>query len=58
MAVAIWDHKPDPAELLERRLARGWTPMPTATTEGEVILGYAACLVNRSPIREGTPSPR
>jgi hypothetical protein len=46
MAVAIWDHEPTPAELLGRRLARGWRPLPTATRAGDVVLGYAACLVN------------
>jgi hypothetical protein len=50
MAVAIWDHGPDAGELLEARLARGWKPTPTATCEGEVVLGYAACLrVARGP---------
>lgn len=43
MAVAIWDHRPTPPELLERRLARGWRPTPTATVDGDVVLGYAAC---------------
>jgi hypothetical protein len=44
-AVAVWDHLPSAAELLDARLARGWTPTPTATREGDKILGYAACLV-------------
>ncbi len=43
MAVAIWDHRPSPHELLERRLGRGWRPTPTATIDGDVVLGYAAC---------------
>jgi hypothetical protein len=43
MAVAIWDHWPSPQQLLDRRLQRGWRPTPTATVEGDVILGYAAC---------------
>ncbi len=47
MAVAIWDHQPTPGELLERRLERGWRPTPTATVEGDVILGYAACTSGR-----------
>jgi mRNA-degrading endonuclease YafQ of YafQ-DinJ toxin-antitoxin module len=41
MAVAIWDHHPAPRELLDRRLQRGWRPTPTATVDGDVILGYA-----------------
>ena len=43
MAVAIWDHQPTPSELLERRLAHGWRPTATATVDGNVVLGYAAC---------------
>ncbi|MDI1481606.1 hypothetical protein [Polyangium sp. y55x31] len=46
-AVAVWDHKPTAAEMLEARLARGWTPTPTATRDGPVVLGYAACAVSR-----------
>jgi hypothetical protein len=42
MAVAIWNHRPSPQELLDRRLERGWRPTPTATVEGDIILGYAA----------------
>jgi hypothetical protein len=45
MAVAIFDHQPSPGELLERRIERGWRPTPTATRDGNVILGYAACRV-------------
>jgi hypothetical protein len=44
MAVAIWDHRPEPSELLDRRVARGWRPEPTRTRQGDVVLGYAACL--------------
>jgi hypothetical protein len=47
MAVAIWEHRPTPNELLDRRLAGGWRPTPTATVEGDVILGYAACSSGR-----------
>ena len=43
-AVAVWDHRPSPEELLQARLQRGWQPTPTETREGIVILGYAACL--------------
>jgi hypothetical protein len=50
MAVAVWDHWPSPQELLDRRLERGWRPTPTATVEGDVILGYAACTSGRFDI--------
>lgn len=43
MAVAIWDHRPTARELLDARLADGWTPTPTATQDGPEVLGYAAC---------------
>jgi hypothetical protein len=42
MAVAIWDHEPCADELLARRLERGWKPTPTATIDGDVVLGFAA----------------
>lgn len=45
MAVAIWDHRPTAAEILERRLQSGWKPTPSALKEGERVLGYAACAV-------------
>ncbi|NUQ78813.1 MAG: hypothetical protein HUU21_35250 [Polyangiaceae bacterium] len=47
-AVAVWDHQPTRAELLKARLEQGWSPTPTATKDGPVILGYAACLVDRA----------
>lgn len=40
----VWDHQPSAAELLERRLATGWTPTPSPVQGGPRILGYAACL--------------
>ena len=43
-AVAVWDHRPTAQELLAARVAAGWQPTPTATRDGDVILGYAACL--------------
>ena len=43
-AVAVFDHVPGAAELLERRLARGWRPTPSALKDGERVLGYAACV--------------
>jgi hypothetical protein len=51
MAVAIWNHRPTPNELLDRRLAGGWRPTPTATVEGDIILGYAACSSGRLDVR-------
>jgi hypothetical protein len=53
MAVAIWDHQPSPGELLDHRLERGWRPTPTATVEGDVILGYAACTSGRLDVLGG-----
>jgi hypothetical protein len=46
-AVAVWDHRPAREELLKARIDQGWSPTPTATRDGPVILGYAACLVSR-----------
>ena len=43
-AVAVWDHAPSDAELLAARVAEGWEPTPTATREGDVVLGCAACM--------------
>jgi hypothetical protein len=48
MAVAIWDHCPAETELLDARLANGWRPRPTRTRDGDVVLGYAACLTARA----------
>jgi hypothetical protein len=47
MAVAIWDHWPSADELLRGRMERGWRPTPTATIDGDVVLGYAACASGR-----------
>jgi hypothetical protein len=38
----VWDHRPSADELLDDRLARGWTPTATATVEGPKILGHAS----------------
>ncbi|WP_161967344.1 hypothetical protein [Fimbriiglobus ruber] len=46
-AVAVWDHRPTPDELLDARLARGWEATTTATVNGDIILGHAACRVPR-----------
>ena len=40
--VSTWDHEPSADELLARRLERGWKPTPTATRDGDVVLGFAA----------------
>jgi len=53
MAVAIWDHQPSPQELLDRRLERGWRPTPTATVDGHIILGFAACTSGRFNVAGG-----
>jgi hypothetical protein len=42
-AVAVWDHAPTADELLDARLASGWTPTATAMRDGDRILGHAAC---------------
>jgi hypothetical protein len=44
-AVAVFDHRPTAAELLSRRLERGWRPTPSALKDGARVLGYAACVV-------------
>ena len=45
-AVAVWETKPTPRELLDARLARGWRPMASALKDGERVLGFAACVVS------------
>jgi hypothetical protein len=44
-AVAVWDELPSAEQLLNARVGRGWVPTTTATKDGNVILGYAACRV-------------
>ncbi|MBL8715355.1 MAG: hypothetical protein JNL79_05135 [Myxococcales bacterium] len=44
-AVAVWDHRPTPQELLETRLAAGWVPTPTGTRSGAQVLGFAGCVL-------------
>jgi hypothetical protein len=44
-AVSVWDHQPTEEELLDARLATGWSPTPTSTVDGPKVLGYAACRV-------------
>ncbi|HKW50052.1 MAG TPA: hypothetical protein VJN70_21510 [Gemmatimonadaceae bacterium] len=50
-AVAVWDHDPLPSELLDSRLARGWTPTPSRLKGGDRVLGYAGCVVTSAPHR-------
>jgi hypothetical protein len=38
----VWDHVPNADALLDARLERGWEPTPTATRDGDVIMGHAA----------------
>jgi hypothetical protein len=44
-AVAVFDHQPSAARMLEARLERGWRPTPSRLRAGERVLGYAACAV-------------
>ena len=57
-AVSVWDHEPSADELLARRLERGWTPTPTATRDGDVVLGFAAKVADRNRRRGATPRSR
>jgi hypothetical protein len=41
--VSVWDHRPDPAELLDLRLSIGWLPTASPLKDGDIVLGYAAC---------------
>jgi hypothetical protein len=43
----VWDHRPTAEELLAARLAAGWTPTPTATRDGDQVLGFAACAIRK-----------
>jgi len=49
-AVAVWNHRPAAAELLEARLAAGWKPMATELKSGSTVLGYAACVFNNPSV--------
>ncbi len=51
MAVAICNEEPNERSLLDARLARGWTPTPTATVNGPEVLGYAACALSPNSLR-------
>lgn len=43
-AVAVWDHKPTPRELLAARVREGWRPTASGLKRGATVLGYAACI--------------
>jgi hypothetical protein len=40
----VWDHRPDADELLAAHVTAGWTPTPTSTVDGDVVLGHACTL--------------
>jgi hypothetical protein len=42
-AVAVWQHRPTADELLEYRLADGWTATPSEMVDGMRVLGHASC---------------
>jgi hypothetical protein len=44
----VWDRDPDEDALLDARVEAGWTPDATATVDGDVILGHAACRFPRA----------
>jgi len=50
-AVAVFDHRPTPRELLERRLERGWRPTVSRLRSGERVEGYAACVFEDPGLR-------
>jgi len=39
----VWDRRPSKQDLLDARLAKGWTPTATSLKDGDRVLGYAAC---------------
>jgi len=43
----VWDHRPSADELLAARVAAGWTPTPTSTVDGDVVMGHACKLPPR-----------
>ena len=50
-AVAVFDHRPEARELLERRLERGWQPTVSRLRTGERVEGYAACVFEDPALR-------
>lgn len=51
-AVAVWQRRPSPRDLLDARLAGGWRPTPTALKEGNRVLGYAACVFEDAELKK------
>jgi hypothetical protein len=45
----VWPKDPDADALLDARIADGWTPTPTATVDGDVIMGHACTRFGRCP---------
>ena len=43
----MWDHRPSADELLDARVRAGWTPTPTATRDGDIVMGHAGKLPAR-----------
>ena len=37
----MWNHEPNADELLDARIADGWTPTATSTVDGHVVMGHA-----------------
>ena len=51
-AVAVWDHRPTPDEILGARMSAGWTPRPSLLKAGDRVVGHAACsMTNVAPER-------
>jgi hypothetical protein len=44
--VSVWDRRPSADDLLDARVAAGWTPTPTGTVDGPQILGHACKLAS------------
>ena len=47
-AVAVWKEKPDAEKILQARLEKGWQPMASALQTGDKIMGYAACMLEKT----------
>jgi len=54
----VWDRVPSPRDLLDVRLAHGWTPTPSPLKAGDRVLGFAACAVTGTPHRPSGPRAR
>jgi len=46
-AVAVWSFRPRAEEILQTRLENGWKPVPSSLKDGDRILGYAACMIEK-----------